>query len=487
MPFSTCISIAFSHGLALLHLGITATSTPAIMKQILEPILEHEHPLKEHLSAATATSNDGDRFSYLSNLKAFLTALVILHHTAVAYGGAGQHVYNGPDEPPRWHAGLVAFNAINQTFFMALFFFIAGFLSRRGLDQRMKKDGTTGAWMFVRNRIWRLGVPTLVYSILEPALCEGFILGARRSVVAWQDVWRHISSVRGVRGPVWFCVLLLIFDGILATLWGAKRTYSRHGFLGQDQKPVMANGSPTLRADITVISSGWLFASVGLLTLADYLWRSRFPIGMIYGPLNINLGYLPQYVATYTFGLLVPDPTSAVPERCTTVCLGVASAASSQLLAYSIAGSTDLVPIPGGLHAVAASYAVWNNCTGYLIGSSLLRLFHECVYTPRPRITNLAYSAFLLHIPVSTIVQLSFESWQAGVLTKTVVVGAINIVCSWTAALIWEVIWTSLRRTLAVLPSAVATSKHSPANRRQTSSKGARAIEILEGLDDVGR
>ena len=47
------------------------------------------HPTREKTVTTRADEESSTRLFYLDNLRIYLTILVILHHTAIAYGGAG--------------------------------------------------------------------------------------------------------------------------------------------------------------------------------------------------------------------------------------------------------------------------------------------------------------------------------------------------------------------------------------------------------------
>jgi len=84
-------------------------------------------PTSEASVAARSVATPArERLLYLDNLRTFLTGLVICHHSAVAMGGAGGWYYVVPP-PPGSPAPtvLTLFTAINQSFFMSLFFAIS--------------------------------------------------------------------------------------------------------------------------------------------------------------------------------------------------------------------------------------------------------------------------------------------------------------------------------------------------------------------------
>ena len=66
------------------------------------------------------------RVYYIDNLRIFLTALVIVHHTAIAYGASGGWCYITPNTVKGAQMiGLSSLLAVDQAFFMSFFFFIS--------------------------------------------------------------------------------------------------------------------------------------------------------------------------------------------------------------------------------------------------------------------------------------------------------------------------------------------------------------------------
>ena len=104
------------------------------------------------------TESDGElrtRLFYLDNFRIYLTILVILHHAAIAYGGVGDWGAKDPAVDEISPIALTFFTAVNQSYFMSAFFFMAGYFTPRSLERR-------GARAFVKDRFIRLGIPILM-------------------------------------------------------------------------------------------------------------------------------------------------------------------------------------------------------------------------------------------------------------------------------------------------------------------------------------
>lgn len=69
------------------------------------------------------------RIHYIDNLRSALVALVVFHHSALAFGGIGSWPYTSPRHAPESSRVLSVFVAVNQSYFMGLLFFLSGHFS----------------------------------------------------------------------------------------------------------------------------------------------------------------------------------------------------------------------------------------------------------------------------------------------------------------------------------------------------------------------
>lgn len=86
-----------------------------------------------------------------------MTMLVILHHAAISYGGSGGWFWR--EQPNASSPLLVMFNAINQSYFMGVFFLLAGYYTPRSFDRK-------GPGRYLADRLVRLGIPLLIFFVL---------------------------------------------------------------------------------------------------------------------------------------------------------------------------------------------------------------------------------------------------------------------------------------------------------------------------------
>jgi len=96
--------------------------------------------------------------------------------------------------------------------------------------------------------------------------------------------WSYWRQVRGVRGPVWYLILTLIFDVLAGVIFATKFSNLPASLL-------------TLRRKASFIPSIWV-AKI----LVSFTVRLVYPINRTFTPLNLRLAFLPQDILAYTWG-----------------------------------------------------------------------------------------------------------------------------------------------------------------------------------------
>ncbi|MCJ1439755.1 MAG: hypothetical protein MMC23_000236 [Stictis urceolatum] len=365
----------------------------------------------------------------IANFRSSLTALVILHHTAISYGGIGVGVYQSSLHPPGSSAALVGFNALNQSFFMGSFFYLSGHFSRRALERKSRSS-------FIKDRLYRLGLPTVAYTMIGPPLCTAILRMSRGQSVGLSTFVEYWKTVRGVRGPVWFTGVLFVFDLALAAC------FSKTGLELQHEKHLTMKESMGSLNESRKLS---LLAGISGCTALSVLWQMRFPVGSMFTPLFLNLGYFPQYIAAYLYGVYVKDPCAGLPTTFDSLCMLLPGIASTIVLGKAVnANPHALMSFQGGWNLLTANYAIWNNFVGFLLGSSLLAGFPKFGSLSLGRIAEMAYPAFLVHMPVSVLIEAYTDHWKAGAVTETAVVGTANVVASWVVGYFVSSVWGKL-------------------------------------------
>jgi surface polysaccharide O-acyltransferase-like enzyme len=160
------------------------------------------------------------RAGFVDALRAFLTLLVVAHHSVLAYfpyapkpsGTLSTKPVLWPAFPVvdshRW-TGIDAFAGFNDTFFMSLMFLISGLFVVPSLRSK-------GPAAFLKARFRRLGIPFLIGSVLMPIAYYPSYL-QRAPGAGFIAEWLSLGSWPA--GPMWFLWLLLAFDSLSALLF----------------------------------------------------------------------------------------------------------------------------------------------------------------------------------------------------------------------------------------------------------------------------
>ncbi|MBS4174684.1 acyltransferase family protein [Bacillus sp. FJAT-49736] len=216
-----------------------------------------------------------NRLLYLDRLRVFLTFLLLFHHTAIAYGASGSWIYIDAEQGTTLTNILLSlFTAINQAFFMGLFFFLSGYFVPRSYERK-------GNVKFLKDRFIRLGIPLLFYLFIIGPLIEYFLY-VEKSMSLGEFYSKEILTFHQFFiGPLWFVEALLIFNLIYALYKKLVR---------KEWKP---QPFPTNRKlVITAFSLGAVAFFVRLI----------YPVGN--GILGLQFGYFPSYILLFYVGIV---------------------------------------------------------------------------------------------------------------------------------------------------------------------------------------
>jgi len=218
------------------------------------------------------------RAYYIDNLRIVLTALVIVHHSAIAYGASGGWCYISSDTIKGWTQLLFsAFLSINQAFFMSLFFFISAYFTPDSFDKK-------GLKKFLTDRLIRLGIPLFIYSILiNPCLSYFIILHQNNVGSSLFDYIISYNIINPNTSHLWFILALLIFESF----------YALFRIVFASEKIRITNELPS-QFNILVF-----ILITGLLA---FLLRLVYPIGGK-NIIGLQLGYFVLYIAMYLKGI----------------------------------------------------------------------------------------------------------------------------------------------------------------------------------------
>lgn len=326
------------------------------------------------------------RSAWVDNLRTVVVFLVVNMHACVTYSHVGSWYVNEPPEPGLavklpflyWQGHL-------QSCFMGLLFFLAGVFAHGACARR-------GPGGFVRERLLRLGAPSLLYMVvLHPFMV--FVLLRRPDGPAFTELYRrYVTTTRVLSGSgtLWFALALLIFSAVFA----AWRKY-RPAEVAPEVKP-----SPHL---VAVLAFGLL------LVVTTFAIRLGQPIDT--NVFNMQLCFFPQYVAAFAVGVFAGRhgwldalASSRLAARAGWLAvIGGPLLLTATLLLGGIMKNGDLEPFKGGWHPQAFGLAAWEQLTGLGLGLGALALFRRRFNADGPIARWLArhsFAVYALHAPV---------------------------------------------------------------------------------------
>ena len=165
------------------------------------------------------------RQPWIDYLRAAIIVLVVNMHACVTYSHVGSwYINEGPEPPLAEKIPFIFWQGHLQAFFMGLLFFLAGVFAQRSLQRR-------GPAAFVRERAFRLGLPSLLYMLVIHPFMVYVQLGHPRIPnrpslgVLYKDYLLSGRVLSG-NGPLWFALALLAFSVAFAG-WRSLRPASR--------------------------------------------------------------------------------------------------------------------------------------------------------------------------------------------------------------------------------------------------------------------
>jgi glucans biosynthesis protein C len=395
-------------------------------------------------SRPAAGAPEASRMAFIDNLRWLVIGMVVVMHACVTYSGLGSWYYKEPSAVGA--ASMLAFSAYQsfaQAFFMGLLFLIGAYFIPRAYDRK-------GFGRFVRDRLFRLGVPTLAYMlVLNPliALIMAAFKGQPLTAAAVGAQYaRYVGSFQFLSGtgPLWFAFALLVFSILYAVVRLVADAI---------QGPARVEARKMPRT--AVLTHGKVIGVILLIGIVAFLVRLVQPVGTSW--LNMQFSFFTQYVVLFLVGLWAArtDLLRALPIDFGRSWLRLAFAIGVPAwlllggLGGALTGSMD--SFGGGFHWQAAGYALWESffCVAFSLG--LITLFRERVNSPS-RVTGFlsanAFGVYVFHAPILVAVSLTLHGYLAAPLAKAALVSLIALAASFTFAALVRTV-PGLRRVFA--------------------------------------
>lgn len=358
--------------------------------------------------------NDG-RVPSIDRLRVVLTVWVIAHHAAITYGGTGDWFYREVhDATTPTSLALTVFCAVNQAFFMGLFFLLAGRFTPSAVDRK-------GVPAFLWDRTVRLGVPVVVFGLVLGPLTVG--LSALASPGGHAGEVFASAFGRFVIGPLWF-PWALWWMALAYVVWRRLCAGTEMGAIAERPVPP---------------SAVWLAAALAV-GLAALLLRQWVPVGQTW--LGVQIGYVASYGFLFALGCVAARHRWLERLRADQARRWGWVALLAAPVLFGVAWATEAVTgqpaeFRTGWSAVAVVYAFWEPFVAWGIIAVLWVAFRDRDHAPSARWdrwASHAYGAFVVHAPVLVAISVALAGWTAPPAVKFGLVTVAATVASFTLA-----------------------------------------------------
>ena len=349
------------------------------------------------------------RLLYIDNLRIVLTALVILHHLAIQYGGPGITYYKEAGPMSDISALLITLLlAINQSFFMGFFFMVSSYFSPGSFDRH-------GAGPYVRDRLKRLGIPLLFYILVISPLLH-YVLTLSRGFAGnfLEFIPVFIESLPGLDvGPLWFVAALLFFS-LLYVLW---RLIFR-------QTPIAHEGESRAPSNTAIALFG---VSLGVVTFVVRIWLH---VGWEFMVLHWQFPHFTQYIAMFVVGLIAYQRGwfAGLTDAQGKVWRWVVLTLIVLFPVVSVLGGArqgNLEVFMGGIHWQSFVYSIWEQLMCVAMVITLVVWFRKRFNnqnTLGKALSSGAYATYVIHAPVIVLLALALIGIQLDLALKFVLV-----------------------------------------------------------------
>jgi len=351
------------------------------------------------------------RSYYIDRIRVVLTALVILHHTAITYGAPGGWYYRElPVSLSLTGALFIFFVSLNQAYFMGFFFLLAGYFTPAAYERK-------GTAQFLIDRFTRLGAPLGFYAfILHPLTVAIMLAWGRPAATATPfltDFPHRVLHGPWENGPLWFAQALLIF-AIGFVIW------------------VLWRGIHPRRLDAPLpANSAWLYTAVGVGAVA-VLIRHWVPVGRnVFG---LQLGYFSSYIFLFALGCVAWQRNwiERLPWKTARTWLIVSVCCSPVLVLTAVAGRAmgRRFDFDGGFSFPAILYCFWEPFVAWGVITAYLVRFrekHNQPSVPWEYLGVRAYTIYIIHPPILVGIAVLLRGWQAPALGKFAFTGSLTL------------------------------------------------------------
>jgi surface polysaccharide O-acyltransferase-like enzyme len=336
----------------------------------------------------------------------------VIAHAAVTYSGVGfwYYVERSSGKLSNLKFAFGGFEiSFSQACLMGVLFFISAFFCTKALSKR-------GSLIFIRERLFRLGLPLLIYMFIISPFIFFVLLGKHTEKTFGQYYSDFLLNFKWMRatGPLWFVETLLIFSAIYATV---RKIISK-------------------RIAIHTFKPKSIILAILFTAVIAFLIRLAMPIGSVF--FNLQLTYFTSYIVLFIAGIIVGENNllEHITEPKNTIWLklvlmvGIPFWAVVMLTGGAINGE---MYVYGGFYWQSFAYALWEAFTAIGITIGLIACFKQYVNMENKYsklISDNSFGIYVFHAPIMVAISLSIKYWEINILIKFVIVSLITYIAS---------------------------------------------------------
>jgi glucan biosynthesis protein C len=289
----------------LVDIGTEASNSIAVSfsetQQDVEASVDEKLQPQVQVDTASVPASKKPRLYYIDSLRTWLTLLVVIHHCFwVVIAGWYPFIRPWIVDVPTLVLGYMILSG-DQAYFMGLFFFLAGLVTTPSLKRK-------GPWVFLKDRIYRLVLPAVLYDLIFFPLLITFVNatwgltgedpteGSTNSYPpseVWARYFKNLGATMFIMNQMWFTVTLFVLSLVAVVFIHSVEAWKTFVF---NQHPIQSISQKSMLLLLVKLSS--------ILVVLNYLLRIPFPNGYPWYPFVGNLGFIMQYIVAFTCGIL---------------------------------------------------------------------------------------------------------------------------------------------------------------------------------------
>ncbi|MBU0744080.1 MAG: acyltransferase family protein, partial [Gammaproteobacteria bacterium] len=303
---------------------------------------------------------------------------------------------------------------LNQAFFMSLFFLIAAYFVPSSLEKR-------GAMKFIKDRLFRLGVPTLIFMFMIFPAMEKMINPNLDLAEFYKNGILSLDFLTWT-GPLWFAVTLLIFSIIYVPFNNLfVRLANKYSFT------------------VTVKN---VLGLVAVIAITAFSIRLVYPIGTSF--VGFQLCFYAAYVFMFLMGIIayrknIIESTPYETAKKWFISSFLFGVPLWVLIVSFGVNKTDFPhsPIMGGWNIMAFATALWGSfvCVTMIVGLiGIFRRFLNTQNSLQKFLSTNAFAVYCFHPLVVVATSLLFKNITLQPIVRFIIVVLISVPLSFIFA-----------------------------------------------------